>query len=219
MKRNYLLNKRYQLSLFLWLWGVVAFPSTAFSQEVTPLQLLQRVEAKLRQLPAAEVHFSLRDASGHRYPGILCLQGDCFRLTTDGVITWFDGKTQATYLESSQEVNLSEPTMEELQSIHPYAWLSLYQQHYRLKFREGSEGGSAYTVVLTATSSKQDLLCLMLFINKSTEQLERMSLAYRGGETVVITIQQFKELPQPWPASMFTFDASAYPEVEVVDLR
>lgn len=189
------------------------------SQQVTPLELLQRVEAKLKQVPAAEVRFSLRDASGNNYPGVLCLQGDCFRLTTDGVVTWFDGKTQATYLESSQEVNLSEPTQEELQSIHPYAWLSIYQRDYRPKFREGSEGGKEHVVVLTATNPKQELLCMMLFIDKAGDRLARMSLAYRGGETVVITIQQFKAQTTPWPASMFTFDAKAYPDVEVVDLR
>lgn len=205
--------------LFLCLWAMLWMPLSAFSQEVNPLELLQRVEAKIRQLPAAEVHFFLRDASGQRVPGVIYLQGDCFRLTTEGVITWFDGKTQATLLESSQEVNLSEPTMEELQSIHPYAWLSLYQKEYRLKLNEGSAERKQYGVVLTATNPKQDLLCMILFINKANEQLERMSLAYRGGETVVITIQRFEERKQPWPASMFTFDASAYPDVEVVDLR
>lgn len=213
--------RRFHVLLLLW---IVCLPlytkaQTTEQSQLTPLEVLQQVESKLRKIPAAEVHFSLRDASGNRYPGVICLQGDCFRLTTEGVVTWFDGKTQATYIESSQEVNLSEPTVEELQSIHPYAWLSIYQRDYRLKFREGSKGGNQYVVVLTAVNPKQELLCMMLFVNKADYGLERMSLAYRGGETVVITIQQFKEQAVAWPASVFTFDASSYPDAEVVDLR
>ena len=209
-------------ALLMWLVCLPLYVSAqtdAQSQQFTPQEVLQRVERRIKQAPAAEVHFSLRDASGNRYPGVLCLQGDCFRLTTDGVVTWFDGKTQATYLEASQEVNLSEPTLEELQSIHPYAWLSIYRQDYRMKFKEGSEGAKQYEVVLTATNPKQELLCMILFISKEDFRLERLSLAYRGGETVVIAIQQYKEQPKPWPALMFAFDAKAYPEAEVVDLR
>lgn len=209
-------------ALLMWLlWLPLGVPTQAVAQSagLTPLEVLQRVENKLKQVAAAEVRFSLRDASGNSYPGVLCLQGDCFRLTTEGVITWFDGKTQATYLQASQEVNLSEPTQEELQSIHPYAWLSIYQQDYRLKFKEENKGGKQHVVVLTATNPNQDLLCMILFINKQNDLLERMSLAYRGGETAVITIQQFKEHSKPWPAAMFAFDAKDYPDVEVVDLR
>ena len=203
------------------LWLPLCVPGQAVAQSagLTPLEVLQRVEGKIKHAAAAEIHFSLRDASGNSYPGVLCLQGDCFRLTTEGVVTWFDGKTQATYLQASQEVNLSEPTLEELQSIHPYAWLSIYQRDYSLKFREESRGGKQHVVVLTATKPKQDLLCMILFINKQDDRLERMSLAYRGGETAVITIQQFKEHSKPWPAAMFAFDAKDYPDVEVVDLR
>lgn len=204
---------------FAWLPLCLYAQTDAQLRQLTPQEVLQRVEHRIKQAPAAEVLFSLRDASGSRYSGVLCLQGDCFRLTIDGVVTWFDGKTQATYLEASQEVNLSEPTMEELQSIHPYAWLSIYQQDYQMKFKEGNEGGDQYVVVLTATNPMQDLLCMILFITKKDFRLERMSLAYRGGETVVIAIQQYNEQPKPWPLSMFAFDAKAYPEVEVVDLR
>ena len=61
------------------------------------------------------------------------MKGDKFLLETEGVTTWFDGRTQWSYLASSDEVNVSEPTLEELQSINPYSWLSLYKQDYKLK--------------------------------------------------------------------------------------
>lgn len=64
------------------------------------------------------------------------LEGDKFTFRGDGVTTWFDGHTQWSYLSSADEVNVSEPTPEELQSINPYALLSLYEQGYKLKLGE-----------------------------------------------------------------------------------
>lgn len=63
--------------------------------------------------------------------GSICLKGDKFVLEAGGVTTWFDGHTQWSYLVSSDEVNVSEPTADELQSLNPYAWLSLYRNGYR----------------------------------------------------------------------------------------
>ncbi len=62
--------------------------------------------------------------------GSICLKDDKFLLETEGMTTWFDGRTQWSYLASSDEVNVSEPTPEELQGINPYAWLSLYKKDF-----------------------------------------------------------------------------------------
>ena len=100
--------------------------------------------------------------------GVIRLKGDKFLLETDGVTTWFDGHTQWSYLSSSDEVNVSEPTAEELQSVNPYALLSLYKQGYNLKLGkvDNPRFSSLYKVVLTATGRKQDLQCIILYVTK-----------------------------------------------------
>lgn len=49
--------------------------------------------------------------------GVIELKGEKFVLKTDDGITWFDGKTQWSYLRSSDEVNISNPTGTELQAL------------------------------------------------------------------------------------------------------
>ena len=50
-------------------------------------------------------------------PGTLLLQGDCFYLNCGGVESWFDGKTQWSYMQQNNEVTISSPTPEELETL------------------------------------------------------------------------------------------------------
>lgn len=194
-------------------------PMPLQAEGLTAEEVLQQVERRFHEAVAMELAFTIVDGQGGRQQGRIALQGERFKLSTPGVTTWFDGQTQATYLEQSGEVNLSEPTAEELQSIHPYAWLSIYKQGYRIKFKGNPHGGSHYVVVLTATLTRQEIRCVMLTIDKQNFALKRMSLVYRGGETVAIAVNQQQMMSAPWPESMFCFDAKEYPDAEVVDLR
>ena len=65
----------------------------------------------------------IRAVFGGTSNGTLLLKGEQFYLNSGGVQSWFDGKTQWSYLESSGEVNISSPTPEELQGINPYSLL------------------------------------------------------------------------------------------------
>ena len=112
---------------------------TAAAQENNEArQLLDRVADAFRQAEGVEIAFEVRAPEGTS-EGRIRLKGEKFRLDTEGITTWFDGRTQWTYLENSDEVNVSEPTAEELQSINPYAWLSLYKNGYTLKMGEQAD--------------------------------------------------------------------------------
>lgn len=95
--------------------------------------------------------------------------------------TWFDGRTQWSYLASSDEVNVSEPTPEELQGINPYAWLSLYKKDYKLKVAKigNASDNTTYKVVMTATKRDQDIQCIILYIEKRSFRPLRLSMVQR----------------------------------------
>ena len=205
-------------SLLFTFWMLcLAFPMVA--QQPDARDILDRVADAFRREGGIKITFSVRAPEGNSN-GSIRLKGDKFLLETEGVTTWFDGRTQWSYLTGSDEVNVSEPTPEELQSINPYALLSIYKQGYHIKLgKTNTYGGkSAYEVILTATDKKQDLQCVILYVDKATFRPLCISMTQKGGSSVAIRITSYKS-GQVYNDSSFTFDKKAYPTAEVIDLR
>ncbi len=182
-------------------------------------EILERTAETFKKAGGVRIAFTVR-AAGNSSVGTIRLKGDKFLLETDGVTTWFDGHTQWSYLASGDEVNVSEPTPEELQGINPYALLSLYENGYDLKIGKADNPRfkSLHKVVLTATERKQDLQCIILYVTKDTYRPIQVSMARRGGEAAVILIESY-HTGEAYPDTLFTFDEKAYPTAELIDLR
>lgn len=71
---------------------------------------------------------------GGTQSGTLLLKGNKFYLESGGIQTWFDGKTQWSYVEQNEEVNVSTPTPEELQSVNPYALVTTYKKSFNYRY-------------------------------------------------------------------------------------
>lgn len=208
-----------KINRFLFCICVFCFALPISAQQPDAKEILDRTAENFRNAGGVKATFTIR-TSGGTSTGTIRLKGDKFLLEADGATTWFDGHTQWSYLASSEEVNISEPTSEELQSINPYALLSLYKHGYKEKLGklENSQDNSLYKVVMTATNRKQDLQCIIMYIAKDSFRPVRVSMAQRGGETVVIIINTY-QTGQSYPDSLFVFDKKAYPNAEVIDLR
>ncbi|WP_373727535.1 LolA-like putative outer membrane lipoprotein chaperone [Bacteroides heparinolyticus] len=195
----------------------IALPVVA--QQPDAKEVLDRTAETFKKSGGVKISFTVR-APGGSSTGTIRLKGDKFLLESDGATTWFDGHTQWSYLSSSDEVNISEPTPEELQNINPYALLSLYERGYRLKMGEVDNPRlkSLYKVVLTATERKTNLQCIILYVTKDTYRPTHVSMAQRGGDAAVIIINSY-QTGETYPDSLFVFDKKAYPTAELIDLR
>ena len=135
-----------------------------------------------RQAEGVEIAFEVRAPEGTS-EGRIRLKGEKFRLDTEGITTWFDGRTQWTYLENSDEVNVSEPTAEELQSINPYAWLAVYKDGYTLKMGEQADP-RLHKVMMTATRRGSELQWAE--IRRCALRLRQACLPDGGGDRLEI---------------------------------
>lgn len=150
--------------------------------------------------------------------GTLLLKDNRFYLNCGGVQSWFDGKTQWSYLENSEEVNVTTPTAEELQTIHPYALLSIYKKGYNYRYagskkRNGQQG---YEVVLTPVE-KQDIASITLFVSLAYQPLYiKVEPEGQPANEIIITSYQTN---QPLDNALFIFDKKKFPNAEVIDLR
>ena len=142
-------------------------------------------------------------------------------LKTSDIVTWFDGKTQWSYVAKNDEVNVSNPTQEELQQINPYTFLYIYQKgfSYKLGTVKTYLGKAVWEVILTAKDKKQELERITLYVTKDAYEPLYIQLQQRGQQTrneITITSYQTR---QNYADSIFVFNRKQYPSAEIIDLR
>ena len=183
------------------------------AQQEGARDILRRAADTFLREGGVYVSFSLRSSEGLS-SGTLRLKGEKFVLEAGGMTTWFDGHTQWTYLPSSDEVNISEPTDEELQTLNPYAWLYLYDREYDLQSLPAETSGQ-YKIEMSARSVGEQVERLVLWLDKSGLHPVKFSLTLAGNvEPTLITVRDYRTR-QPYTDAMFVFDPGEYPTAEV----
>lgn len=175
-------------------------------------EVLDKTAAALKQAEGVRATF------GGTAQGTLLLKGDRFYLSSGGIQSWFDGKTQWSYLEDSEEVNVSNPTPEELQTINPYALLSIYKNGYNYKYAgmKSRNGKQGYEVILTP-EKKQDIAAITLFVSKTYQPIYiKVEQSNKSVNEIMVNSYQTH---QPLDNATFTFDKKKFPNAEVIDLR
>ncbi len=150
--------------------------------------------------------------------GTMCLKDKRFHLVTPEMQTWFDGKTQWTYVPANEEVNVSHPTQDELQALNPYAFIDIYKSGYDYSVAGGTvRGKKVHTVTLRATDSKAKIREMVIDIDQATRL--PLHVRFREGKDWVRIAINGIDTHQRFPDSLFRFDRKSYPDAEVIDLR
>lgn len=179
-------------------------------------QLLERCADKLREAPSVSARFTLSAPDGSRADGDILLSRERFRLTTQGLRIWFDGRTQWTAYAATREVSITEPTAEELLTGNPFAIITGYAGKYACRLLPGS--GAVRDVELTPHSAGGDIRKAVLSVDTRTLWPVRAVVTLSSGATVSAAIRDCATGGKP-AASVFAFAASALPGYEIVDLR
>ena len=133
---------------------------------------------------------------------------------------WFDGDTQWVLLKDLDEVNISNPTENELTSISPLALLGLYKEGFALKDPQtrNVNGTESFVIEMTPTNEKGDFKKISVIINKAHTRLLQANLTMQNNSINRIDIKSYNS-NYKFGDSEFKFDKSKYPTVEVIDLR
>ena len=157
-------------------------------------------------------HFLGQTQNGQPMTGSILLNGKKFKLNAEGITTWFDGKTQWTYMKSSEEVNVCTPNESQQAQMNPYKFITLYKNGYRLGVKEQ---GNGWEIHLTALNRGRSIQEMYVYVSKSYLPTKVRILEERKWSEIKIT--NFKNSPKS--DSVFTFNAKDFPEAEVIDLR
>lgn len=205
------------------IWMVMGFLWSSSLAAQNANEIVGKASALYENANGLSVNFALhyRDASGQSsesFEGVIQMKGDKFTLVTPDIRVWFDGKTQWTY--RSDEVNITEPTGDELESTNPTLLLKNYKKGYKAVFKGEStapSGKTAYDVELTP-KKKGDITKVSLQIEKNTSQPARISIESKNGSKTTIQIDKLVTGLNQSDA-FFVFNNKDYPEAEIIDLR
>ena len=202
--------KKYIFSVLI---ALLSLPVIAQQQQSQAKAVLEKTAEAFKKAGGVRADFTLKAVNDGRLEGrengIIQLKGEKFMLKTSETTTWFDGKTQWSYMVRNDEVNVSNPTQEELQQINPYTFLYMYQKgfSYKLGTVKTYQGKAVWEVILTANDKKQELESITLYVTKSGQQTRNE-----------ITVSAY-QTGLDYADHVFTFDRKAYPTAEVIDLR
>ena len=154
---------------------------------------------------------------GGTVDGTIMLKGEKFVLECTGVKSWFDGKTLWSYIEDSEEVNISTPTPEELQSINPYAMLGIYKSGFNYSYA-GTQNvnGTVCKKVILIPEENQEIKEISIAVDNSIHPVY-IKISSNSGETQEFTVKEYKNVNLA--DSCFKFNPKDYPGVEIIDLR
>lgn len=202
--------------IFIFLIGLIgALP--AMAQENEGQTLLDRLIDRFRKTNGVWVQYEAQSSEGTSV-GYIQLKGNKFLLKSSGMITWFDGQTQWTYLEANDEVNISEPALEDLQTLSPLAWIELYRNGgYTVQME--SSGQRASVVVMTTDDASREWQCIRLYVEKAELRPLELSMRSRSSQEDIVIRFLYYEDGKDYPDSLFTFNPKEYPTAEVIDLR
>lgn len=148
------------------------------------------------------------------------LKGNKFKIDIPDGITWFDGKTQWVMVSGSDEVNVSNPTGEELAGVSPSVLLNIYKTGFILTYKgEKKENGKVvYSVELVPENKKSEFSKMNVNIDKTTNLFTSIEMFNKNGINNLLTIKNLRK-ESSLPDNTFVFNKKDYPTVEVIDLR
>ncbi len=193
---------------------LAAFCLTAAGAE-SASQLLNRSANKIKSAKSLVASYTI-SSDGHSQTGIMTVSADRFTISSPQLVSWFDGKTQWTYSAHTGEVNVTEPTPEELQQINPFEIIRTFGSKYKAQLLQSPAGSKK--IRLTALSPKSDIKGVVLTLNSTTLLPSHIDLTMSNNQKVSIAITRIEE-GATLPMSHFRFDAKKYPGVDVIDLR
>ncbi|MGI6243080.1 MAG: LolA-like putative outer membrane lipoprotein chaperone [Prevotella sp.] len=176
-------------------------------------RVLDKTAAIVGNKGGASANFKISNSKMGSTSGSISIKGNKFHARTNQAIVWFNGKTQWSYLKSTNEVNITTPTEAQRMRMNPYTFITMYKNGYNLGM---TSKGANYQVHMTAQNKQRTVQEIYLTINKRTYKPTTVKMR-EGGIWTTITISNFQA--KKMSDSQFTFKAKDFPTAEVIDLR
>lgn len=177
--------------------------------------IVKRCVANFNNAPSLTADFTIALESGSEH-GKFTLCKNLFKIETPTMAIWFDGKTQWTFLKANNEVNITEPTGEELMESNPFALLSSFSTQYNCRLLHSTSASDI--IELTSKIKNTPIKSARVTISKSTGWPTTLTVTLDNGTVTSVAVQGIT-MGNPMQATSFRFDKKMFPTAEIIDLR
>ena len=191
--------------------ALLLFGAAAFAQKASTV--LDKCAATVSNSGGVSANFTMASAQYGDATGTLSIKGKKFHMRSNATTMWFDGTTLWTYVASNEEVSITTPTAQQLQTLNPYNFINLYKKGYSTTM---TTSASAYNVHLTATDAQHKISEAFISVDKTSYAPKEIKMLV-GTKWTTFTISGLKK--ENIDDSKFRFDAKSYPDAEIIDLR
>lgn len=153
--------------------------------------------------------------------GVLKLKGTRFNLTLDDYLIISDGETTWTFAKADNEVYLDDTEALTGGDIQPTEIFTMWEKGFKYTYKgeETVGGSSCHHINLYPTKpDEKNYHTIKLFIGKSDLQIKKVIAMGKAGDVYTYDVQSF-EPNKPLSESLFSFDKSKHPGVNVIDNR
>lgn len=195
--------------------SLVVFFSASDIYAINANEVLTNASEKYQKDGSISAQFTL-SGIGNSTDGTITISGDKFHLSTPLLSIWYNGRTQWTYSAETNEVNITEPTVEELQQVNPFAIINSFRMQFNATLLKSAN--SMYRIQLTPLKSVNTSISkAIVTLNASTLYPNEIALTIDNNIITIKTknIKAIKNVPH----KTFVFDEKKYPNAEIVDLR
>lgn len=184
--------------------------------------LLDEVSTKTKSYKSIKVDFSVSMVNAkarinEEKVGTLWLSGDKYKMTASGQTIFCDGKTIWTYIPESNEVQVNLLDNKD-DAMTPSKLLTSYNANYKSRIVKEKNGDPGTEYVELIPNASKNFTKAILGIDKAKKQIKSFVLSDKSGNTYTYKIKSFIT-NTPVTNADFTFDASKFPGVEVIDMR
>ena len=212
-------------TLLLTAFCLFSLPHLTAQQTNKAVTLLNQASAAYLKAGGINATFTLQllQASGTKgdlMKGTIKLKGKKFKLEVEDMITWFDGSNQWVYLKQNQEVNVSNPSEEELLMVNPVNVFQLYKHGYASSYQglKAHNGKQAHAITLTPNDKYSTLKSIVALFDKDNLRPLQINIVNKDQSGTLINIPTY-QTGQTYPDNLFIYPAKDYPSNQVIDLR
>lgn len=179
-------------------------------------QLLNEVSSKVKSYDNMVIDFkyaleNTAENVSQETRGDVSIKGDKYVLNLMGTTQMFDGEKIYTIIPEDEEINISNYSPEDSNSITPSKMFTFYEDGYNYEWDKAQnvKGRTIQYIKLTPKDSDAEVKNILLGIDKQTKNIYNLIQTQENDTKITITVKSFKT-NQPIAKNLFTFDEDRY---------